>query len=312
MAVAAVVVGGGGGGGGAASARAERSARSASTRSTSWTTRRRGKLRRFISDRGKIEPRRKTGTCARHQRRLTVAIKRARHLALLPYTRQSRAYSLTDRRTETAARWRAAAAAAAARRRAEGGERWRVRASPAAGGRAPAGKSKACGRAPQDPRRACMHMDPEQQARLAADRVGRCVLADRAGIHGVRLLVLGGRARATARCLQVDDVKRLVLGDEAAHGVRVLPERQVPDPQGAQRAAARRVPGAVDELTRRSTQAEKALGVTVDQAEFDQKLRGAHRRRADADQRTFADALRKQLRATGLTKTNTAGWCVRT
>jgi len=45
-----------------------------------------GRLRRFVSERGKIEPRRKTGTCARHQRRLAVAIKRARHLALLPYT----------------------------------------------------------------------------------------------------------------------------------------------------------------------------------------------------------------------------------
>ena len=44
------------------------------------------KLRRFISERGKILPRRVTGTCARHQRELTVAIKRARHLALLPYT----------------------------------------------------------------------------------------------------------------------------------------------------------------------------------------------------------------------------------
>jgi small subunit ribosomal protein S18 len=44
------------------------------------------KLRRYITERGKIEPRRKTGTCARHQRRLTIAIKRARHLALLPYT----------------------------------------------------------------------------------------------------------------------------------------------------------------------------------------------------------------------------------
>ncbi|MBI4300814.1 MAG: 30S ribosomal protein S18 [Chloroflexi bacterium] len=44
------------------------------------------RLRRFISDRGKIEPRRKTGTCARHQRRLTIALKRARHLALLPFT----------------------------------------------------------------------------------------------------------------------------------------------------------------------------------------------------------------------------------
>ena len=42
------------------------------------------KLRRFISDRAKIEPRRKTGTCAKHQRRLTRAIKRARTIALLP------------------------------------------------------------------------------------------------------------------------------------------------------------------------------------------------------------------------------------
>jgi small subunit ribosomal protein S18 len=44
------------------------------------------RLRRYVTDRGKIEPRRKTGTCARHQRPLTVAIKRARHVALLPYT----------------------------------------------------------------------------------------------------------------------------------------------------------------------------------------------------------------------------------
>ena len=42
-------------------------------------------LRRFVSDRGKIRPRRQTGTCARHQRHLAVAIKRARHLALLPF-----------------------------------------------------------------------------------------------------------------------------------------------------------------------------------------------------------------------------------
>ncbi|GAC1320165.1 MAG: hypothetical protein NVS2B16_03780 [Chloroflexota bacterium] len=45
-----------------------------------------GRLRRYVSERGKIEPRRKTGTCAKHQRRLTVALKRARVLALLPYT----------------------------------------------------------------------------------------------------------------------------------------------------------------------------------------------------------------------------------
>ena len=42
-------------------------------------------LRPYISDRGKIAPRRKSGACARHQRRLANSIKRARHLALLPY-----------------------------------------------------------------------------------------------------------------------------------------------------------------------------------------------------------------------------------
>jgi len=45
-----------------------------------------GRLRRFLSDRGRIEPRRKLGTCAKHQRALSQALKRARHLALLPYT----------------------------------------------------------------------------------------------------------------------------------------------------------------------------------------------------------------------------------
>ena len=44
------------------------------------------KLRRFISERAKILPRRVTGTCAHHQRELTTAIKRARQVALLPYT----------------------------------------------------------------------------------------------------------------------------------------------------------------------------------------------------------------------------------
>ena len=43
------------------------------------------KLRRYLSERGKFLPRRTTGTCAKHQRQLTVAIKRARHVALLPY-----------------------------------------------------------------------------------------------------------------------------------------------------------------------------------------------------------------------------------
>ncbi len=44
------------------------------------------RLRKFISERAKILPRRVTGTCAAHQRELTTAIKRARYIALLPFT----------------------------------------------------------------------------------------------------------------------------------------------------------------------------------------------------------------------------------
>ena len=44
------------------------------------------KLRRYLSERAKIVPRRVTGTCAKHQRAITVAVKRARHIALMPYT----------------------------------------------------------------------------------------------------------------------------------------------------------------------------------------------------------------------------------
>ena len=47
------------------------------------------RLRRYISERAKIIPRRVTGTCAGHQRQLTLAIKRARHIALLPYVSDS-------------------------------------------------------------------------------------------------------------------------------------------------------------------------------------------------------------------------------
>jgi len=47
------------------------------------------RLRRFLSDSGKILPRRRTGTCARHQRPLMTALKRARAIALLPYQAES-------------------------------------------------------------------------------------------------------------------------------------------------------------------------------------------------------------------------------
>jgi small subunit ribosomal protein S18 len=44
------------------------------------------KLKRFLTERGKIQPRRTSGVCAKHQRLLAMAIKRARHVALLPYS----------------------------------------------------------------------------------------------------------------------------------------------------------------------------------------------------------------------------------
>ena len=43
------------------------------------------RLSRFVTEQGKIIPRRVTGTCGRHQRQLAIAVKRARHIALLPY-----------------------------------------------------------------------------------------------------------------------------------------------------------------------------------------------------------------------------------
>ena len=43
-------------------------------------------LKKFINDKGKILPRRATGACAKHQREITTAVKRARHIAILPYT----------------------------------------------------------------------------------------------------------------------------------------------------------------------------------------------------------------------------------
>jgi small subunit ribosomal protein S18 len=45
-------------------------------------------LRKFMTERGKISPRRNTGTCAKHQRLLAAAVKRARHIALVPFVRE--------------------------------------------------------------------------------------------------------------------------------------------------------------------------------------------------------------------------------
>ena len=43
-------------------------------------------LRKYINEKGKILPRRATGACAKHQRDITIAVKRARHIAMLPYS----------------------------------------------------------------------------------------------------------------------------------------------------------------------------------------------------------------------------------
>lgn len=47
-------------------------------------------LKRFVSDKGKIRSRRSTGTCAKHQRKVSKAIKRAREIALLPYVKRTK------------------------------------------------------------------------------------------------------------------------------------------------------------------------------------------------------------------------------
>jgi small subunit ribosomal protein S18 len=47
-----------------------------------------GRLRKYVSERGKILPRRVTGNCAKHQRAMTMSIKRARHMALMAYTQE--------------------------------------------------------------------------------------------------------------------------------------------------------------------------------------------------------------------------------
>ena len=56
------------------------------------------RLRKCMTDRAKILPRRVTGTCAFHQRELTVAIKRARHIALLPYVSEQTTNRIFKRR----------------------------------------------------------------------------------------------------------------------------------------------------------------------------------------------------------------------
>ena len=61
-------------------------------------------LRRFVTEEGKIRPRRQTGTCAKHQRDLAGAIKRARHIALLPYT--GRLSTTTAKKPPTSQVWK--------------------------------------------------------------------------------------------------------------------------------------------------------------------------------------------------------------
>jgi len=77
---------GGGGGGGGGGFRRPRGCEFCKAKTDVVDYKDAGMLRRYITDRGKMEPRRKVGTCARHQRVVSQAVKRARHMALLPYT----------------------------------------------------------------------------------------------------------------------------------------------------------------------------------------------------------------------------------
>ncbi len=92
--------GGGGGGGGGRGGRSRRGGRGFRRRACYFCETREPidfknaqLLRRFIADSGRIETRRKTSTCARHQRELARAIKRARYLALLPYVVRRRLHA---------------------------------------------------------------------------------------------------------------------------------------------------------------------------------------------------------------------------
>ena len=77
---------GGGGGGGGGGFRRPRGCEFCKAKTDIADYKDAGLLRRYITDRGKMEPRRKVGTCAKHQRVVSQAIKRARTIALLPYT----------------------------------------------------------------------------------------------------------------------------------------------------------------------------------------------------------------------------------
>ena len=78
--------GGGGGGGGKRSFSRRKVCKFCADRAIAIDYKDPQTLKYFITDRGKIVPRRISGNCAKHQRRLTLEIKRARHIALLPFT----------------------------------------------------------------------------------------------------------------------------------------------------------------------------------------------------------------------------------
>jgi len=78
--------GGGGGGGGGGRFRRVRGCEFCRAKTDIADYKNTDMLRRYITESGKMEPRRKVGTCARHQRVVAQAVKRAREIALLPYT----------------------------------------------------------------------------------------------------------------------------------------------------------------------------------------------------------------------------------
>lgn len=159
-------------------------------------------------------------------------------------------------------------------------------------------KSKASGRARQSARRATIHLDSEQRARylLIGGVVAVLLIAAAFVGFGYWYSVIKPRNRTV---LQVDDVKVSYSAMKRRMGYEFFQNTRYQSQQGAQLLPLGAYQALVNELTE-TTQAESSLGITVDQSEFDSKLRGRIGVADGADQRAFADGLRTQLETTGL------------
>jgi hypothetical protein len=165
--------------------------------------------------------------------------------------------------------------------------------------KAAAPKSKASGRARNTARHhSPLHLDSEQRARylLMGGVIAVLLIAAAFVGFGYWYSVVKPRNRTV---LQVDDIKVSYSAMKRRMGYEFFQNTRYQSQQGAQSLPLGAYQALVDELTEIS-RAENSLGVTVDQSEFDSKLRARVGVADGADQRSFADGLRTQLQTTGL------------